>query len=141
MSFNLESITQNKKVEIISTEICEAFTINFRSDGILHSHTSSNIDFDVESLKKFNVVMGKMVNYQKVPLLITLDHFAIPPVETRTFWAKKESCPYAIADAYVATNLGHQLIGSLYLRFNKPGRPTKIFKTEEDAVKWLRTFL
>ena len=129
------------KAEIIATEVCEAFTIKLRSDGIIHSHTSSAIEFDVESLKKFNVVMGRMVNHQKVPLLITLDEFAIPPVETREFWAKKESCPYALADAYVAVNMGHKLIGNLYLKFNKPGRPTKIFATMEDAVEWLRTFL
>jgi hypothetical protein len=136
----LKSATEIK-VEILATEICEAFTIKFRSDGILHSHTSSNIDFNVESLKKFNEVMGRMVGYKKVPLLITLDQFAIPPVETRVFWAKKESAPYAIADAYVATNMGHKVIGNLYLTFNKPGRPTKIFKTEEEAVKWLKTFI
>ena len=131
----------NKTVSIIACEIYGAFTIKLRSDGILHSHTSSNIDFDVESLKKFNVVMGKMLNYKKAPLLITLDEFAIPPVETREFWAKKESCPYASADAYVAVNLGHKIIGSVYLKLNKPGRPTKIFTNEENAVEWLKTFL
>mgnify|MGYP001568393049 CR=1 FL=1 len=131
----------NKKVDIIATEICEAFTIQLRSDGILHSHTSSAIEFNVESLKKFNLVMGKMLNYKMAPLLITLDEFAIPPVETRHFWAKKDSCPYASADAYVAVNLGHKLIGSVYLQFNKPERPTKIFAKKEGAVEWLKTFL
>lgn len=85
--------------------------------------------------------MGEMVSYKKVPLLITLDEFAIPPVETREFWAKKESCPYACADAYVATTFGHKFIGSFYLKFNKPGRPTRIFSTMEEAVQWLRGFL
>ncbi|MFL5752584.1 MAG: hypothetical protein ACJ76F_04195 [Bacteroidia bacterium] len=95
----------------------------------------------MESLKKFNEVMGRLLHHQQAPLLITLDEFAIPPVETREFWARKESCPYASADAYVAVNLGHKIIGSVYLRFNRPGRPTKIFNSEEDAVEWLRTFL
>jgi len=130
-----------EEVKILETEICEAFTINLRSDGILHSHTSSAIEFNIESLKKFNVVMGKMLNYKKAPLLITLDEFAIPPPETRDFWAKKDSCPYALADAYVAVNLGHRLVGSVYLHFNKPERPTRIFSKEEGAVEWLKTFL
>ncbi len=122
------------------TEVCGAFTIKLRSDGILHSHTSSAIDFDIESLKKFNLVMGKMLSYKKAPLLITLDEFAIPPVETRYFW-KKKSCPYALADAYVAVNLGHKIIVSVYLKFNKPGRPTKIFTSQDNAVEWLGSFL
>jgi hypothetical protein len=137
----LVSTLQDKKVEVIATEICGAFTIKLRSDGILHSHTSSSIDFDVESLKEFSVVMGRMLNYQKVPLLITLDEFAIPSVETREFWAEKESCPYASADAYLTTNLGHRIIGNVYLKINKPGRPTKIFTSEENAIEWLKSFL
>lgn len=129
------------EVTILRTEICEAFTLKWRSDGILHSHTSSNLDFNVESLKKFNIVMGEMVGHQKVPLLITFDEFAIPPAETREFWAQKESCPYASADAYLATTFGHKFIGRFYLKFNKPGRPTKIFSTLEEAVDWLRGFV
>ena len=127
-------------VEILTTEVCEAFTLKWRSDGILHSHTSSNLDFNIDSLKKFNEVMGRIVNYKKVPLLITLDEFAIPPVETREFWAKTESCPYSSADAYITATVGHKLIGNIYLKFNKPGRPTKMFTTMEDAVEWLKNF-
>jgi hypothetical protein len=131
----------HKEVEIIATEICEVFTVKLRSDGIVHSHTSSSKDFNVDSLKKFTVVMGQMIQYRKAPLLITLDEFAIPPVDARVFWAKKEACPYASADAYIATNIGHSIIGNFYLKINKPGRPTKIFTNEDDAIAWLRTFL
>lgn len=131
----------DNKVDILATEICGAFTIQLRSDGIIHSHTSSGIDFNIESLKEFNLVMARMVNYRMTPLLLTLDEFAIPPVETRTFWAKKDSCTYASAEAYISSNIGHTIIGNFYLKFNKPGRPTKIFKNEADAIMWLKTFL
>lgn len=133
--------SDHKKVDILATEICGAFTVQLRSDGILHSHTSSGIDFNIDSLKEFNLVMGKMVQNRMTPLLLTLDEFAIPPVETRVFWAKRESCTYASAEAYVSHTIGHTIIGNFYLKFNKPGRPTKIFKNEEDAVTWLKTFM
>jgi hypothetical protein len=131
----------DKKIDILATEICDAFTISLRSDGILHSHTSGSLEFNVDSLKRFNIVIGKMLNHQPAPLLVTLDEYTIPPVETREFWAKKESCPYASADAYVTTNISHKFIGNFYLKFNKPGRPTKLFSNEADAVEWLKTFL
>lgn len=131
----------HKEVEIIATEVCEAFTIRLRSDGIVHSHTSGEIEFNVESLKKFTIVMGKMVNYQSVPLLLTLDDFAIPPVDARAFWATKDACPYACAEAYLTKTIGHRIIGNVYLKFNKPGRPTRIFTNKEDAIMWLKTFL
>jgi hypothetical protein len=132
---------KDKKVEIVATEVCEVFTIQLRSDGIIHSHTSSNGDFTIESLKKFNIVMGEMLNNGMSPLLISFDEFAIPPVEAREFWAKKESCPYSSADAYITTYLGHKIIGNFYLKFNKPGRPTRVFTKEDEAVEWLKTFL
>lgn len=135
------NLVSDTEVKIIATEVCEAFTIKLRSDGILHSHTSDNTEFNVESLKKFNVVMGKMLGYKKAPLLITFDEFAIPPIETRKFWSKKEACPYASADAYLATTFGHKFIGNFYLKFDKPGRPTKIFSNQAEAVAWLKTFL
>jgi hypothetical protein len=135
------SSIQNKEVDIIATEICGAFTIKLRSDGVIHSHTSSAINFDINSLKEFNVVMAKMLNNKMAPLLITLDEFAIPPDDTRDYWAKKESCPLALADAYVTASLGHKIIGNAYLKFNKPGRPTKIFTNQESAIEWLKTFL
>lgn len=135
------SFVSDSEVKILATEVCEAFTIRLRSDGILHSHTSDSKEFNVESLKKFNVVMGKMLDHKKAPLLITFDEFAIPPVETRKFWSKKEACPWASADAYVATTFGHKFIGNFYLKFDKPGRPTRIFSNEKEAAVWLRGFL
>ncbi len=137
----MNSIIQDTTVRIIATEVCEAFTLRLRSDGILHSHTSGSLEFNVDSLKQFSLVMGRMLHYKKAPMLVTLDEFAIPPVETRAFWAKEEACPYASADAYIATNFGHTFIGNFYLKFNKPERPTKVFSNEDDAVKWLKTFL
>ena len=137
----MDKAVLDKNVEILATELCEAFVIQLRGDGILHSHTKSGIDFNIQSLKKFNVVMGEMLNHKMAPLLITFDDFAIPPTETRDFWAKKESCPYASADAYLTTTFSHKLIGNIYLHFNKPERPTKIFTKKEDAIEWLKTFL
>ena len=85
--------------------------------------------------------MGEMIQHRTAPLLITLDEFAIPPAETRIFWANKEACPYASADAYIASYTGHALIGNFYLKLNKPGRPTQIFTNQDDAIAWLKTFL
>jgi hypothetical protein len=80
-------------IMLLGKEIDEAFTIQLRSDGILHSHISTSLEFNIESLKKFNIIMGQMVQFRMTPLLITLDEFALPSAETRIFWAKKESCP------------------------------------------------
>ncbi len=129
------------KAEILATVDVEAFTVQLRSDGIVHSHTHGDIEFDIESLKKFTIEMGKLTHNKKAPLLLTLDDFAIPPVDTREYWALKDSCPYASAEAYITSSIGHKLIGNFYLKLNKPGRPTRLFTNKNEAIKWLRTFL
>jgi hypothetical protein len=47
----MENPAEDKGEDILAIEICEPFTLQLRSDGILYSHISSNVDFDVESLK------------------------------------------------------------------------------------------
>lgn len=76
--------------------------------------------------------MGKMVNHQSVPLLLTLDNFAIPPVDSRVFWTTKDACPYA--EAYLTKTIGHKIIGNVYLKFHQPSRPTLIFTDKKELL-------
>ena len=119
----------------------DVFTLRFRKDGILHIHISDSHEYTVEKIKNVMPIIGKMVDYKKVPLLITRDDAALPSLETRTYWALPDSCPYSLADGYIIKTLALKLIGNFYLKINKPSRPSRMFYTEEEALPWLRTFL
>lgn len=45
------------------------------------------------------------------------------------------------ADAIVVEHYQHHMTANFFVRYNKPNRPTKIFKTEGEARKWLREVL
>lgn len=45
------------------------------------------------------------------------------------------------ADAIVVEHYQHHMTANFFVRYNKPNRPTKIFKTEAEARKWLREVL
>jgi hypothetical protein len=47
---------------------------------------------------------------------------------------------HTIADAIVVRNLSQRIIANLYLRFNKPVKPTRIFSDAESAAFWLMSF-
>lgn len=47
---------------------------------------------------------------------------------------------YTIADAIVVNGISQRIMANLYLRFNKPLKPTKIFSDEESAAFWLMSF-
>ncbi len=47
---------------------------------------------------------------------------------------------FTIADAIVVNGISQRIMANLYLRFNKPKTPTKIFADEESAAFWLMSF-
>ena len=128
-------------MKIISTKKFEVFTISLREDGILHIHISDEDEYTVESMKNMTHIIGEMVNYKKIPFLITRDEAVLSSLETRNYWAQKDSCPYSIAEAFIIKTLAHKLTGNFYLNVIKPGRTTGTFNDEAEAVKWLKEFL
>jgi hypothetical protein len=57
--------------------------------------------------------------------------------EARVFAASEEAYQGAIAKSIVANCLSTRLMGNFFIRFNNPPAPTKLFASEEEAVKWL----
>jgi hypothetical protein len=102
---------------------------------------SSEKDETLELVKEMVKKMGEMVNYSQVPILARHEDFALPGKANRDYWAKKESCPYSKAEAFMIGSTGLKLIANFYLKINKPERPTRMFTDEEEAVTWLKTFL
>ncbi len=128
-------------VEIVAKQIVVPYYLYLRSDGIMYVRISSEKEETVELVKEMVKKMGEMVNYTQVPMLARHDAFALPGKPNRDHWAKKESCPYSKADAFMIKSVAMQLIANFYLRINKPERPTKMFTDEKEAIKWLKTFL
>jgi hypothetical protein len=128
-------------VKVIATETVSPYIISMGDDGILYVRITNEINETVERSKALVKAIGKMVNYKKVPMLSGFDDFALPPKENRDFWAKKDSCPYTSAEAFIIDSTAMMLISNFYMRFNKPQRVTKMFTKVDEARKWLKTFL
>jgi hypothetical protein len=47
---------------------------------------------------------------------------------------------YTLADAIVVNGISQRIMANLYLRFNRPIRPTKVFADAESAAFWLMSF-
>lgn len=128
-------------VKVISTETVAPYIISLCDDGILYVRVTKEVDETVERSKALVEAIGKMVNSRKVPLLSKFDEFALPPKENRDFWAKKDSCPFTSAEAFITDSTAMKIIANFYMRIEKPQRVTKMFTCVEEARKWLKTFL
>jgi hypothetical protein len=133
-------MTLNSK-EIIAEGVVVPYYLYLRADGIMYIRISSEKEETVELVKKMVEKMGEMVNYKQVPILARHEEFALPGKANRDYWATKEACPYSKADAFMISSLAMQLIANFYLKINRPERPTRMFTSEKEAIKWLKTFL
>jgi hypothetical protein len=58
--------------------------------------------------------------------------------EVKEALVTKEHSSKRIAIAVLQSNLAIKIIADLYLKVNKPEDPTKLFRSKEEALKWLR---
>ena len=111
--------------------------IKIREDGIMHVHIKNELDVKFEQTQDVYRETQKLLGGKKYATLFTMTRLVTPDEQSRKFMASRERHSKVIADAFVIKSLPQRLIGNFYLRINKPPSPTKMFVTEEEALKWL----
>ncbi|MCH2214990.1 MAG: hypothetical protein MK086_07470 [Flavobacteriales bacterium] len=71
-------------------------------------------------------------------LLVTAGKQASLSQEAREKVSAGNVTKQIIADAIVVKDYQHHMTANFFVRYNKPQRPTEIFKTDEEARKWLK---
>jgi hypothetical protein len=130
-----------KSPGIIHSRQFAFFSVSLRSDGLVLVQINGNEEIDRPHVEEIVNTIGEWGNGKKFPLLIVVGEYTLPTPEARSYIATAESDPYASAEAYVIQSFSQKLVGNVYLSFNKPARPTKLFNSEEKAVEWLKSFL
>ncbi|MBL7889359.1 MAG: hypothetical protein JNL24_07405 [Bacteroidia bacterium] len=118
----------------------ENLSVSVRKDGVIFVSVKANIEIDIKEVKQVVNALETIFEGKKFPLLIVTGEYTLPTPEARAYIATPESDPYASAEAYVVKSLSQKLVGNVYLSFNKPARPTRIFNSEEKALEWLQQF-
>jgi hypothetical protein len=114
-------------------------SITLRQDKLLHIDFKSLDELLPKTAKEILKASAKLCAGQKIFTLITVNNYMQIGAETRQIWAGQKN--KSVAEAMVVKPTTVRLVGNFYLQVNKPIRPTKMFRTEEPAVKWLYTFL
>ena len=108
-------------------------------DGILISYSKSILR-TVENIAANVVLVKKITENKKVPLLIYLKNSPVPDKETRKF--STEQLPQIYTAMAMVSKPGlAQLIMKILFKFQIPPIPMKSFTDDEKAIEWLRQFL
>jgi len=115
-------------------------TITFEEDQIAHLNLKQGELVEIDELKTIFEEIAKQAGEKKFRLLVTAGNSASLSPEAREYASSAESSDVIVADAVVVQNYSHEMTANFFIRFNKPNRPTRLFKNREAACEWLKTF-
>lgn len=110
-------------------------------DDILHVIFKQDADVDLEASKE-GVVARKELQQGK-PMLVLVDISKVWQItkESRAYSAQAEIDAMNKAMAIVTRgSFVAVTAANFFIKFNKPNTPTKIFKTTDKAINWLKSY-
>ena len=114
-----------------------------------------SIELDKDGIVELHIYAGEVIMPEKVREIFKSIHLNFPSAkcimvtagekatlspDARDLASSAEITEQIVADAIVTEHYSHQMSANFFVRYNRPHRPTKLFKTREEARKWLRTF-
>lgn len=128
------------EVKIVNTIELDFATMQLRDDGIVVFWGNKGLDgLSVERIEALYVAMITLTENKPSPLFVaTINHFQLSDEEKNRVTAKLPSCITACAIKEENTMIRFMVHTFNYLY--RPASPIKMFKTEEEAIKWLKDF-
>ncbi len=109
-----------------------------RPDNILYTDCFPNTVMTLADGKESTRISGEMVNYQPLPLLCDLTNVVKMTQECRRHFSGEEHAKTFSKCALIVTSPISKIIGNFFLGLNKPIKPTRLFTSKEEGLKWLK---
>lgn len=121
----------DKKIDL------ENCVLTLDGHGIIELHINPGQTLEVDDIHKiFDHIHEDLSEGTK--LMVTAGDRATLSQEARDLVSSQEITNQITADAIVTEHYSHQMSSNFFVRYNKPTRPTKLFKHREEAIEWLR---
>ena len=111
------------------------------SNQILFVRIKEGAEMTIESMREQYNAQLELVKNNKYAVLVDGTSNVDVPSETRVFMANHSPSNRKATAIVTNKNLATRLIANFYLKVNKPKVLTKLFKTESDAIRWLKNEL
>ncbi len=113
-------------------------TLKLIEPGIVKLTLKENITWTLEDAKETHEANLKLTNSGKYCVYFLGSRFFIPTQEAQQYAISKECTDHRVAVAFVPKKLGLLLFANLFMKTFKSKSPSKVFKSEDAALKWLR---
>ncbi len=116
-------------------------TVRRLDDMIIENCYKSGVRFELKDAIEANDAYVKLANGK--PFVSLIDGTGIKGEitnEARQYFAQDKRTKYLrLAEALVVENAFHRTLAKLYILYNRPLNPIRIFSKREEAIKWLHT--
>lgn len=115
-------------------------TISYDGHGIIISELENDSEITLEDVIEHRRIIHELTNGKRHVVLAIARQHTTATKEAREF--SSQNIPEGrIAEAIVITSMPVRLMGKIFINFHKPGLPTKLFETKEEAMIWLKKIL
>ncbi len=119
----------------------EAYSMNVHENGFLEFKVKKDAVLESDDLWMARKQSLEYAPTKKFVVLMEAPDFFQIGTETRRVGASVEYSKDLIAVALCSSNLALKILGSLYIKINKPAVPTKFFDDRPKAEEWAKTFI
>ena len=124
-----------------TAEITRTGKIWLNTDGILQIETFPGVEDTMEDARENVAACAKCAAGQRRPILIDMRNIKAQSREVRAYYTGPETKNLLVAIGILVESPMSRMIGNFFLGFNKMDMPTRLFKSEDEALTWLKGFL
>lgn len=124
------------------TKPIETSTVSMEiKNDVIYIVVKEDADLDLKAIVEAVEARKKMQGGKKMLALVDNRKIWQISEEANKYSSSKEVGELSIVMALLSgSSLPNRLIGNFFIKFNKLYCPTKMFKSEEKALKWLKSF-
>ncbi|PBQ34139.1 hypothetical protein CNR22_20960 [Sphingobacteriaceae bacterium] len=119
----------------------EGYSLCRRPDDIIEIRFNEGFTIGLNDAKNIVAVIQALKTTEKCLFLVLFEEDNSFDLETREYISSDEVSKIIKADAFVIKGLAMEILGRGYLNINKPGRPTRLFKSAAAGAIWLLNYL
>ena len=106
-------------------------------EGIIVSEYYGDFELDLDLALEVKSKIGELTGGKRAPQLFIASASLSVSKEVREWGATEDAYTFSSKSAIIGHTLGQRIIANFLIKVQRPPRPTKLFSTIDEAVKWL----
>jgi len=110
-------------------------------EGYIRTEAKPGVDIVLNFAIENSLVVNELCRGRKRPLLIDLKNLKSITPQARSYFSARDRESDINAFAFLIHSNFQRMVGNIFIQFNRPRFPTRLFNEEVLAVEWLKPFL